>query len=267
MPLRAVGATLVWSSDALRRSVIEYPHTRRWPVHRILHKLMEHNAPVQAVANISEIAGVEGPLLVANPHLLGDEERDRLLRCANPIIAVGPDFAGWPDASSEIVDSAGDGDAMRCRLYHASADVVFTSAERSAPPLPADRRSIPDPPYFRYELVFTNVSKPFLEACAKLIRQVSDSFSLSDATIVELTRHVAEIGVMMVEQEPGVFRIALRNMDGIYGRPKIKLGRRITKIVVRSPFPVTTVRPSGDEFTIVVPTRGIVVCDVYTGQA
>lgn len=263
MPLRAVGATLVWPADALSRGVEEYPRTRRWSNHRVVYKLMECNAPIQSVVDIEGIRHVQGPLLLANPHLLSERQRGELLASGKTIIAVGPDFSNWPAGAMELVD-AGD-DAMRCRLYNASCpSIEFNPESSSGGALPADRWNVPDPPYFRYELVFAPVSRAFLEACAELIRRVSGAFTLHGETVPDVTTHVAEIGVMMVEQQPGVYRVALKNMDGIYGRPRLDIGRPIEKVTVRSSFPVTTVRPAGGMFSVVVPARGAVVCDVFT---
>lgn len=266
MPRRTIGATLVWSGDALQASVAEYPATRRWNTHRIVHKLMECNAPIQSAVDISAIERIEGLLLVTNPHLLSERERVKLLQSKKPIVAIGADFNGWPKGTLELVDNIAH-DAMRCRLYNASADIAFDPKPQEIKPLPEDRINIPDPPYFRGELVVTPVTRPFLKACAALIRQTGgNDFHLSDEAVPDVTIYVAEIGVMMVEQEPGVYRVALRNMDTIYGRPRLDIGRPIEKVKVRSSFPITTVRPKGSAFSVVVPPRGVVVCDVYTSD-
>ncbi|MCC6422636.1 MAG: hypothetical protein IT447_04095 [Phycisphaerales bacterium] len=266
MPKRVVGATLVWSDESLYSSVAEYPKTRRWSTHRLTHKLMEHDAPIHCAVDIDAIDRADGPLFVPNPHLLSPEHRHRLLESGKTVIAVGPDFTGWPKPSLEMVDSGSTQDAMRCRLYNGDCDVRMNPPvdATAVAPLADDRWNIPDPPYYRNELIFTPVSVEFLKACAELIRKVSRSFTPGSHLFLEVTKHIAEIGVMMNEQSPGVFRMALRNMDGINGRPKIDVGRKIDRVKVLSSFPVTTVRPNGSEFTLVVPPRGVVVCDVYT---
>lgn len=268
LPRSAVGAVLVWSDVALQRSVEEYPHTRNWSTHRIVHKLMESNAPIQSVVDISAIKQVDQtcPLLVPNPHLLPEHERRMLLESGRMIIAIGPDLTGWPDGTFELIDH-GSNDVLRCRLYNTTASIaVTTPPDQTMPALAQDRFNIPDPPYFRYELTFVPVSKWFIESCAQLIREISGAFSLGNDTVHEITTLTAEIGVMMAQQHEGVYRVALRNMSGFYGRPLLDIKRPIEKVKVLSSFPVTTVHPKGSTFSVVVPTRGVVVCDVYTSR-
>jgi hypothetical protein len=268
-PRRLVGATLVWSDQALHRHLAEFPTQRDWSAHRLAWNLIQRGAAIQTTIDISAIEKAGGPLLVPHPHLLAADQRRRLLESGKPLIAIGPDFQGWPAAALEWTDR-GDSRPLRCRLYNAQSDVRYQPEEHAvqAEGFPADPLGIVESDYFRWDLYFRPVSEGFLKACVELIRTLSGACSLStQRTRQQPPGHEAKLSSMMMEQSPGLYRIAVKSQGDVYEHPKIDIGRAIRSVAVRTPFPVTTVKFEGSHLTLPIPPHGIVVVDVEIENA
>jgi hypothetical protein len=263
-PQRIIGVTLLWSDAALHRHVEEFPLHRDWSAHRLTWQLIQRGAPIQTSIGIEAFDKAEGPLLIPHPHLLEAGQRRRLLASGKPLIAIGPDFEGWPAPELEWVDQDGTR-PMRCRLYNAQCDVRYTPAADDAPAelFPADPLGIVETDYFRWDLYFRPVSDGFLKVCAELIRKISGACSVeTHRTRQQPPGHTAKLSLMMTEPSPGLYRIAVKSNGDLYERPTIDIGRPIRSVKVRTAFPVTTVKTDGSRFTLPIPPHGIVVVDV-----
>ncbi len=265
-PQRIIGATLLWSDAALHRHLAEFPLQRDWSAHRLTWQLIQRGAPIQTTINIDAFEKADGPLLIPHPHLLDATQRSRLLDSGKPLIAIGPDFQSWPRPTMEWVDAV-DSRPLRCRLYNApAADVPYVpdpTAAAAEPPFPADPMAIVETDYFRWDLYFRPATDAFLKACAHLIRQVSGACSVqTPKTRQQPPGHTPKLSLMMTEPAPGLYRIAIKSNGDLYERPKIDLARPIRRVTVRTPFPVTTVKPDQSAFTLPIPPHGIVVADV-----
>jgi hypothetical protein len=266
IPQRLIGATLVWSDAALYRHLAEFPMQRDWSAHRLAWHLLQRGAPIQSTIDIQSVDKADGPLLIPHPHLLEAQQRRRLLESGKPLIAIGPDFSQWPAAALDWADAGGER-PMRCRLYNAKSDLKYAPDANEAPPqpFPSDPLSIVESDYFRWDLYFRPVSEYFLKSCVELIRAISGACSVeTHRTRQQPPGHVAKLSLMMAEQSPGLYRIAIKSHGDLYESPVIDLHRRIQSVIVRTPFPVTTVRPDGSRFHIPIPPHGIVVVDVQT---
>lgn len=267
IPQRIVGATVLWSDQWLHRFQESFVMSREPSVHHWIYQLMEHNAPLQITARYEDLARVQGPLILFHPQLLTAEERERVLSSGNPLVVIGSDFREWPEASVQIVEGVSES-VIQARFYLPSEDSLSGVREQleggQEPGFPEDPLGLEEPTRFRALPYYRPVSKAFYEACAKWIHKISGGCQVENQVPANLqTLPPLRIGVMIMEMEPGIYRLAVKNSAPIYGRPILDIGRPIREIKVRSSFPVSTVKPEGSHFNLVVPQNGVVVCDVY----
>lgn len=115
MPDTAAGITLLWSDVRLDREFEEYGNTREYTATAIHNELISSGLTVSAMVRSDELKGLKTPLLVANPGLLSESEREAVQRCGAPILTVGfGDLGGEPVWAAEIGD-------FSCRLYGGNA--------------------------------------------------------------------------------------------------------------------------------------------------
>lgn len=271
IPQRIVGATVLWSDVWLHRYQESFAMTREPSVHQLVYQLMQRGAPLQITARMEDLGKVNGPVIVCHPQLITMEERERLLSCGNPLIVLGSNFNGWPEGEGQIVDGKSEY-AMQARFYSMGEGFPKGVSEYiSALPglkLPEDLLGIEEPTRFRALPYYRPVSEEFYKTCSSWIHRISGGCQIENQRPLNLeTLPPLRIGVMMMEMETGVYRLAIKNSASIYGRPIIDMGRPIKAVKVRSSFPVSTVKPEGSQFKLVVPQSGVVVCDVFTTEA
>lgn len=269
MPLKTLGATLVWSDQSMHRQVREFPQTRSWSSHHLMQELMRRNGPVQATVRIEDVDKVDGFLLMANPHLLPHEQRRALLNSGKPLMTIGDEVGDWPAPAFELVDivgaSTGVRTPMRCRIYNSKINRTFELNDTIAhghAPLPADLMTVAEPPYFKEPLAYRPVGEAFLCACADMIRSLNGGFSVDSEIIPDQMSDRAEVAVMLAQQTADTVRLWIRSTMTVYCRPRIVLGRKIRSVNVRTIYPAAKVKPDGTWFHVAVPPRGIVVADV-----
>jgi hypothetical protein len=262
-PKRVVGATLVWSDAAMQGHVHAFPRTRDWSAHRIAHRLMAVNGPVQATIRIEDVHHATGPLLVVNPHLFPAQQQRALFDCGQPLIVLGPDFASWPEADQRWCDGEAER-ALELRLYGSSVTV-----EPELLPQPGDNDDFTppetEPTGFRDELVFRPVSPEFVQLAAAVVRAVSGACSVRAHATHVISDARVQVGAMSVEQADGSVRLGLKNSSMLYSAVDVTMPAPVQSVDVRTIFPATTVYPSGDTFMVKLPPRGIVVVDVHLG--
>lgn len=263
LPVRALGVQLVWSDAVLHDHLADFPITRDASAHHLTYRLMEHNAPIQVSINIDDIDKSEGPFLILHPHLLPPGERQALLQCGKPLIAIGPDFREWPETPAESVDETSER-PMRCRVYNSNL-TISSSHERQSPPeapIAENPLEIEEPLSYRALLKFQPISEKFLSECAELIRRAGDAFAIESVPEEGIPHAEMKIEVMLTELDAKLYRVAVKNSGIVYAYPQVDLGRPIQSITVRSPFPVTKIKFSEGTMKLTIPPRGIVVADV-----
>lgn len=255
MPRRVLGATLLWSDSALHAQGEEFTRHRTWDAHRILAHLMEHGAPVQSSVRIEHLDHAEGPLLVIHPHLLPAEERARVAAYARgPVVAIGPDLSGLPNADGCFSDAHAPR-PMQCGWWRvASRPAPEITADSALPPLPEDLLGIFDKVGYWDPLEARPVSTSFLKACADVITASLGGVSASDDT--------SAVTAMFMELEDGRIRVALKNKMPWYAKACVDLGRPIRSAAVKTDFPLVAIEPKGSQFSVRVTAMGLVVVDV-----
>jgi hypothetical protein len=253
-PRRVLGATLVWSDAAVENQIDEFTNTRCWTVHRTLFRLMTRGAPVQAVVNVSDLESVQGAVLVINPHLFTEAEREKAFGYRNgPIVAVGPDMATLPEPGFAFEDVYPPRQ-LRCWVYGAEVEPNVELHRDGGEELPEDVMAVAEPTGYWDHFSFRKVSESFLDACARLILQCSSPVSFVSGA--ESVTH------MLMEIDAGRLRLALKSKAAVYVSPEIDMGEEVAAVAVVSPFPLMPVIPDGSRFRVKVPPNGVVVLDI-----
>ena len=254
LPRRALGASLVWSDAALRNQVAEFTTARTWTIHRLLFHLMTGGAPVQSTVNVNCLAAASGPLLLLNHHLFPPEELDQALSYrAGPLVVVGPESASLPPPDFRFSD-VHPPQELCCSVYRATPTFTPVIETDEAETIPPDIMGVRDLTGYWDHLIFRSVSDSFLRCCTRAILEAAACY-----TVVEEEDAVT---VMIVEQDDGRLRLAIKNKTAVYARPEIDLGTPISSIEVLTEFPSLLITPDGSRFRVRVPGKGITVVDV-----
>ena len=67
---------------------------------------------------------------------------------------------------------------------------------------------------------------------------------------------------MFMELGDDVLRIALKSKVSLYTKPRITVPGTITRVEVRTDYPLMAVPPDGSTFQVRVPPKGLTVVDV-----
>ncbi len=253
-PRRVFGATLLWSDRALDAQLEEFITTRRWTTHKLLYELLARGAPVYCAASVADLAAVDGPLLVLNPHLVpGDELAAVLAYDRGPLILIGgrPPSLSEPGAAFEDVHGPGQ---LFCGVYGAAPPVpsALPADEPEVPP--EDVMGIVEPgPYF-HELPFRRVSESFLAACAGVIADLCSP--------VRVLGRAEVVRVQVLELGERLWRLLVGNDSPSYVVTQLDVGREIESVAVLTDFPGTPPAPDGSRFWLKLPPKGMVVLDV-----
>lgn len=261
IPRQISGVTLLWCDNMLDQALPTFPMDRCATVHYLAFRLMEHAAPIQAVARLEHIQSLgDQPLLVLNPHHLSSKEKEAVLAAKGGVAILGPDFSEWPKGS---FDYRLEGGNLALRLYNLTFSEPLPIHETEASQVPEDPLSIKEPSRFREELLFQPIPSAFMKTCAEVLRNIGGVGVLSTRLPDNLaTPPPFLISTMSQTQPDGTLRVAIKNRALVYGRPTLDLGRPIASATVRSLFPVSRVKPTGSSFAVVVPPRGMVAVDV-----
>ena len=258
VPRRVLGATLLWSDAAMHRQVDDFTHTRTWPVHRLLLHLMTLGAPVQSAVRIEDLAGAQGAILALNPHLLPDDELQALLSYqGGKVIAIGRH-----DSRLQVAEGALEDICPPMQLSCSVRGTGYTPPDfpraESEESIPEDMLAVEDLSGYWDHLYCRQVSAGFLQACAKLIAEVSCGVTVEESA--------DECTVMITEQAEGLRRIAIKNKTPFYMRPRIDLGGPIESVDILTGYPSLLVKPEGSSFSIRVPGKGITVVQARMGD-
>ncbi|HOS91731.1 MAG TPA: hypothetical protein PLD23_07610 [Armatimonadota bacterium] len=249
-PTRTIGPTLVWSDAAHQAQLADYIATRRWTVHKTVYELMAANAPIRTIARAEDLSGVTGPLLVVNPHLW---PADELVRVRNytggPVMAIGGRTGALP-AEAIVAEDGPDSMALVCWVLGGAASPPAAVGDG---PGNVGWPTAPDPVTFLEELPYRAVSAQFVQACARLIVQLSEAVEVVGRA--DVTRAWAvDLGEIQ--------RLFITNDSHYYAAAEVDLHRPIESVAVATCFPGMPVMPNGSRITVRVPPRGIVALDV-----
>lgn len=257
-PNRVLGATLIWSDAAHTAQLDDYLASRRWSVHRLLHRLLEHGAPVHAIVR-SELAAIaKGPLLVLNAHLFpADELRHVLGEGQRPVVLIGA-ARGFPGAPDLAFRDPGDPEGLCCVAYGLRSGPSRLTPDAPAGPAPAAELETAEEPsgehdLFCHDLPYRHVSAGFLRACADILSRTADG--------VRVLSEQGAIRVTAMEDERGVRRLLIGNDAQGDIAPQLDVGRPIRGLTVRTPSPAVPGPVSGSTLSVRVPGRGLVIVD------
>lgn len=254
VPSRVLGAAVLWSDHAVRAQIDDFTAHRTWNTHRLVAGLQEHGAPLQATVRVEYIDEYQGPLFVPNPHLLTDSERRAVgAYTGGPVVAIGPDLSGLPEPAGSFSQRVGKR-PLQCAVWGMALPAVALEDGEAEEPLPEDLGGAIDLTGYWDHLTAAPVSAAFLTACAQVTLEAAGCIALEETT--------GAVTPMVMEMEPGVLRVALKNKMDWYARPRVELGRPIESIAVQTAFPVITVKPDDTAFAVRVPGKGVTVVDV-----
>ncbi len=253
-PRRVLGAAILWSDRALARLREEFPTARWWTPHRLVWQLTSRGAPIQSVVRVEDLDAYEGALLVAHPHLLPAEEREKVLDYARgPLICIGPDLVDLPESEVQFEDCHRP-DPLVCTAYGLAGGYDVSIEGAGDAPLPGDPMEIREPSSFLEDLLFRPVSDRFLEACVDVLAEAAGSPRVLRAA--DCTR------ICAMEDAAGRLVLLIGNDRHGYAAPVIDVGRPIAAVRVLTPFPPLPVEPDGSRFAVKVPGRGAVIVEV-----
>jgi hypothetical protein len=251
---RVIGATVVWSDAAHERQLDEFIDTRRWTTHKLLYELLAKGAPIYCAADVRDLAGVSGPILVLNPQLFAEEDLAAVLAYdRGPVIAIGGKTAALPEPDFAFEDCYPP-DALSCDVYGAAQEWEVTIAPDGPEEIPEDLMDLPEPQAYFEELYFRKVSQSFLAGCVRVIADCAGA--------VKVLSRAGVIRVQALELEDNLLRLLVGNDSHYYVITDLDVGREIESVRVVTPFPGTTPAFRGSRFGFRVPGRGMVIVDV-----
>lgn len=252
VPRRVLGATVMWSEAALDGEFADYVEHRLLTRQKIAAELQKRGAPLQAVIATRDLAAAEGCLLVPRPELLAEDELRQLLAYhGGPVVMIGR-TAALPEGG--VAFAEGEGEAqLGCRIY---------GAEVEAPPVAAVAQSdlpeqMPEPPNYLHELYFRPVNDEFLEACARVLIELTDA--------PRVVGEVPDLRVLAYEVDERRVRLMVGNEAHFYVLGRIDMGREVKAVRIASHFPGKQIYPVESFLDVRVPPRGMIVLDVELG--
>jgi len=226
-------------------------------VHPLMFRLMTAGAPLQTTANLGDLSGVTGAILLLNHHLLPADELAAVLAYdRGPIVLIGRAVEGLPEPDVRFADRSGPM-ALTCMVYGAWPEAPEIEPWE-APALPDDLMAMEEPAGYWDHFSFAPVSPSFVQACARVIAEVSDAPVVVEGADV--------VTLMTTEEEGGRLRVALKSASPFYARPRVDMRREIARVDILTEFPSLRVRPEGSTFTVRVPPKGVTVVEVEPAQ-
>lgn len=255
VPARCLGATVLWSDNAMHAQVDDFTTTRTWNTHRLITRVMARGPQMHATVRVEDLDALSGPLLVPNPHLLAASELDAVKAyCGGPVICIGGAAAslGEPDMAFSDVCEPG---AISCAVYGVSDLEAPTITVDEPEEIPDDMLGVEDLSGYWDHMYAREVSDSFLDACADVITRVCGG--------VRITEEQEYVRAMAVELPDGTLRIGLKNDRQVYSRPAVDVGSEIDHVEILTEFPAMEIRPEGSTFSVRVPGKGITIVDVH----
>ena len=259
-PLRVAGATLIWSDAKLDAELDAFIQSRRTPTGRFLSELLYQCAPVSAIARVEDLDILDGSILVTNPDLLTDEERERIFAyTGGPIFAISSESTLPRDFMPIVIENNNFGDTWfavkgytpnECQMIENSASFDFD------PKCSMD----PNKAQWTHPLTFAPISEKFFEHCADAISIISNAPELVDKFDDGARKRVCKM--ICVYTAENKCRVFLSNDDYYYNLPTLDMKREIASIKCLTKYEGYKVNYNGSRFTARVPGRGMEAFDI-----
>lgn len=250
-PQRLLGAAVYWSDSYPSALVKDYASTRRTPFDRILWQMSVQGAPILATVRAEGLPAWRGPLLVVHPHLLPEEEWQKLRRWqGGPIISIGgarPRDHGF-EPCYRIAESCGP-DALELAIHHWEGESL--EAPLLPEPAPFNSSTATDPLQWLDDLPARQISSTFLHHVAEWVITLSQG--------VRILENRADVRAWAYEITPGSLRIHVRN-DGFYYRTAVvDAGRKLSGVKTLTAFPGNPVRMEGTVFRFKIAGKSMAI--------
>lgn len=234
--------TLVWSDAALYNTLPAYIETRRWTTHKFVYEMAERGALCGAVVRIADLDSADGPLFVPNLDLFPEAERRAVAEYTRgPVVctAAAADFDpdAWGIRPDVMVRDRFSDLPMRVFAFNAWVDDPDTLAETAALDdgtenlrgRPAD---VPEHANVLVEtLTFAKVTDGFRQACADLLRSVSNDRFHCNLPLV---------GMLM---DDGRYRLYISNPElNSYGFATVTAASPVKHVEIVSTYPMLPVK-------------------------
>ncbi|MBP1996606.1 hypothetical protein [Paenibacillus eucommiae] len=257
---RVVGASLVWSDEALHNSLEAYIASREWPAHKFTHEWISRGAPIHAVVNVKDLQQATGPIIVANLHTLPDDQLEQVLTYRNGAAVM---IGRWTERVSKA--AAGAGLSLECeanqlfcavRNEHGECAEVFLM-EQAKELVIEEQKSlseINDGLTWLDSLYYSPVAEEFLNHCVQALIEITGA--------PRMLRNENHIRTAVLEMNPGRWRIIIRNLHMNYKTAHIDVGRSIETMSILTDFPGIPVDANDSKFKLYVPGRGMVIVEL-----
>jgi hypothetical protein len=246
---QVLNPTLVWSDTALYNSVPAYIDTRRWTAHKFVYEMAERGALCGAVVRIDDLAGADGPLFVPNVDLLPEAERRAVAAYTRgPVVCTAADegldvaaFGMQPDIV--IRDRFSDFPmcvfAFGAQIENPDALAALADNDDGTENLPGPPADVPEHANVLVEtLTFAKVTEGFRNACAELLKTVSNN------------RFSCNLPIVTMLMNDGRYRLYISNPElNSYGFATVTAASPIKRVDIVSKYPMLPVKfmESADE--------------------
>lgn len=250
-PQKILGAAVYWSDAYPEALVQDFIKTRRCPFDRIQWKMTVAGAPLLSTVRAEHLQNLKQPLVVIHPHLLPDEEWEKIMAWKGaPILLVGGERAGI-SADYYFKESEGE-DALTIAVCNWAGVPPVTPA--LTPPEAFDASEIEEPFYWPYDLKTRQISPEFFEHAADWVLTVCGG-----VRVLENRHDVRAWGYQLDE---GLVRVHVRN-DGFYYRTAmIDLGKELKQVKTLTSSPGNPVHINGSVFRFVLAGKSMGVFEV-----
>ena len=263
-PKDIIGATLIWSDNAIDKQLNDYVKTRRWHVQQILRHLIALGARINDTARFEDIQKVHGPVICINTHLWAQCERDMIEKYSNgPVIVIGEKSSMKSNPDFMLSDSDNPL-SLACGIYGKKLDLecgVISCSRKSE----HDVGEMIIPPVWLDDLHFTDVSQEFLSRCVEVINKVVGGPEIIRVGSGHTNKNIDNLKTVALTCfviDENKLRLLLRNDNYICLAVKIDIGQPIKNVQWLNRFTAATINPQNSIFNVKVPGRGVAVVEV-----
>ena len=243
------GLTVIWSDRRLDNELAAFIKTRRTPSYRITADLMYAGAQIYNIARIEDIGALNGPLLIINPDLLPEDERNAINNYTKgEIFYIGENIISTPS----IVENNRFG-GMKFGCATSINDAAYINN-----PVKYDF----DPKYslekinmlWTHPLEYKPVSAEFYKRCADLINK--------KCNFPEIIKYGESCQIIVNKTDDKHYRVILANDEYYYTHPIVDMKAEIESVKCLTRYEGYPLSPNGTTFQCRVAGRGADVFDV-----
>ncbi|WP_214628089.1 hypothetical protein [Paenibacillus agaridevorans] len=258
-----VGASLVWSDQALHESLKHYIVTRDWPAHKFATDWIARGAPVHSVVNVKDLQETTGAIVVTNLHLLPENELNDVLNYRNGSVTM----LGWlTESIAQALLAAGvtiEGELNQrfCIIRGGQTDEInyfFMESNGGGANKEVERLKvldeINDAKSWLDSLYYSPITEQFLQRIVQTL--------IETAGAPQVIRNEKHIRTVVLQMNSNRWRILIRNLHMNYKSAILDAGRSIDKINILTEFPGIPIATDGSRFRLYVPGRGMVIVEL-----